>query len=365
MSDMRPAGLFDLDVQNYNQQQVVGIDGRPQQSQPGWNSSAPQGDHTVSDEEILKHFPTRDEQVYKLLEVARTVAPTKVPIMITGETGTGKESLAKAIHIVGSRERGRFVVANCSGLPQNFFDMEIFAPTRAGDYGLNRGGASEACTLMLDEVTELDNSMQLRVLRMLKDQELNKGAIRRGTAADARLIACSHKDLQDEVNAQHFRQDLFFKLHVIHLEIPALRKRPIDIEFYSELFLREFNAQFSKNVQLSPTAKQALRTYSWPGNIRELRNILQRSVLMATRDYISVEELHLMKTNSRTEVAMAEALPQITLRELEQRLILQTLRRMNGNRTHTAKALGISLRALRYKLNELVTCGYEVEGKNV
>lgn len=362
MSDMRPAGLFDLDVQNYNQQQIVGVDGRSQ-GQQIWTGASQNGEVTISDEEILKHFPTRDEQVYKLLEVARTVAPTKVPIMITGETGTGKETLAKAIHIVGSRERGRFVVANCNSVPANFFDMEIFAQSRAGEYGLNR--SNEACTLMLDEVTELDNSMQLRVLRMLKDQELNKGAIRRGTAADARLIACSHKDLQDEVNAQHFRQDLFFKLHVIHLEIPALRKRPIDIEFYSELFLREFNAQFSKNVQLSPTAKQALRTYSWPGNIRELRNILQRSVLMATRDYISVEELHLMKTNSRTEVAMAEALPQITLRELEQRLILQTLRRMNGNRTHTAKALGISLRALRYKLNELVTCGYEVEGKNV
>ena len=144
-----------------------------------------------------------------------------------------------------------------------------------------------------------------------------------------------------------------------------MRQRLVDIDFYSEIFLREFNIQFSKNVQLSPTAKQALRTYTWPGNTRELRNVIQRSVLLSTRDYIGVEELHLMKANSRTEVAMGDPLPQVTLMELEQRLILQTLRRMNGNRTHTAKALGISLRALRYKLNELVECGYEVEGKNI
>jgi two-component system response regulator AtoC len=242
--------------------------------------------------------------------------------------------------------------------------MEIFAGNRGGnEYGLPR--SPESGTLMLDEITELDPQLQLKLLRILKEQDVNKGAVRRGTAADARVIACTHKNVNDEVNAQRFRNDLYFKLHVIQLDIEPLRTRTVDIDFYSEIFLREYNIQFSKNVQLSPTAKQALRTYTWPGNVRELRNVVQRSVLLATRDYISVEELHLMKANSRTEVAMSDALPQITLRELEQRLILQTLRRMNGNRTHTAKALGISLRALRYKLNELVDCGYEVEGKNV
>jgi two-component system response regulator AtoC len=200
---------------------------------------------------------------------------------------------------------------------------------------------------------------------VLREQDAGKGIIRRGTAADARIIACTSKNLQDEVNAGRFRADLFYKIHVIHLEIPSLRTRAMDIEFYSEIFLHEYNKQFSKNVQLSPTAKQALRTYTWPGNVRELRNVIQRAVLLATRSSIGVDELHLVRANSRTEVALNDSLPQITLRELEQRLILQTLRRMNGNRTHTAKALGISLRALRYKLNELVDCGYEVEGKNV
>ena len=362
MSDSRPNGLFDFDPAAYPGSPSSGIANNNNYS----NSMPTESENRISEEEMLRHYPTRDEKVFKLLEVARTIAPTKVPVLITGESGTGKETFAKSIHIAGGRDRGRFVVASCASIPANFFEMEIFNTQKnAHDYNqMNSGRIYETCSLMLDEVTELDASMQLKLLRVLKEQDVNKGAIRKGTASDARIIACSNRNLQDEVNAQRFRNDLFFKLHVIHLEIPPLRIRPVDIDFYSEICLREFNLQFSKNVQLSPTAKQALRTYTWPGNIRELRNVVQRSVLLATRDYIGVEDLHLIRANSRTEVAMGEPLPQVTLRELEQRLILQTLRRMNGNRTHTAKALGISLRALRYKLNELVECGYEVEGKN-
>jgi DNA-binding NtrC family response regulator len=356
MGEPRPVGLFDLDVPAFAGNLAVGKDIGIQDVR--------QSEQRISEEEMLRHFPTRDEKVYKVLEVARTIAPTKVPILVSGESGIGKEMLAKAVHIAGGRDRGRFIVASCANLPQNFFDMEIFAgPNRnAHDFSVR---APESCTLMLDEIADLDANMQLRLLRVLREQDAGKGIIRRGTAADARIIACTSKNLQDEVNAGRFRADLFYKIHVIHLEVPNLRSRAMDIEFYSEIFLHEYNKQFSKNVQLSPTAKQALRTYTWPGNVRELRNVIQRAVLLATRNNIGVDELHLVRANSRTEVALNDSLPQITLRELEQRLILQTLRRMNGNRTHTAKALGISLRALRYKLNELVDCGYEVEGKNV
>ena len=360
MSEARPVGLFDIENPILNGTNAIDSNRIGGLNEQSFTNS----EGRISEEEMLRHFPTRDEKMYKVLEVARTVAPTKVPVLITGESGTWKETLAKAIHIAGGRDRGRFVVASCSNVPQNFFEMEIFAGNRnSSDFGLPR--SVEAGTLMLDEITELDPQLQLKLLRILKEQDVNKGAVRRGTAADARVIACTHKNINDEVNAQRFRNDLYFKLHVIQLDIEPLRTRTVDVDFYSEIFLREYNIQFSKNVQLSPTAKQALRTYTWPCNVRELRNVIQRSVLLATRDYISVEELHLMRANSRTEVAMSDALPQITLRELEQRLILQTLRRMNGNRTHTAKALGISLRSLRYKLNELVDCGYEVEGKNV
>jgi DNA-binding NtrC family response regulator len=358
MGEPRPAGLFDLDVPAYAN---TGININRDNN----GTDIRQSEQRISEEEMLRHFPTRDEKCYKVLEVARTIAPTKVPVLISAETGAGKETLAKAIHIAGGRDRGRFIVANCSNLPQNFFEMEIFSNPNRGVHDFAPNRAPESCTLMLDEVCDLDATMQLRLLRVLREQDAGKGVVRRGSASDARIIACTSKNLQDEVNAQRFRSDLFFKLHVIHLEIPNLRTRPMDIDFYSEIFLREYNGAFSKNLQLSPTARQALRTYSWPGNIRELRNVIQRSVLLTTKDYIGVDELHLVKANSRTEVALTDSLPQITLRELEQRLILQTLRRMNGNRTHTAKALGISLRALRYKLNELVECGYEVEGKNV
>jgi DNA-binding NtrC family response regulator len=354
MNDARPVDLLNLGQGSFgNTIQDLSAPG-----QPLYSSEA-----RITEEEMLRHFPTRDEKMYKILEVARTVAPTKVPVLITSESGCGKETLAKAIHIAGGRDRGRFISASSPNLPPNFFEMDLFSSQRSAN-DFSNGRTPETCTLLLDDITELEINLQMKLLKILKEQDVNKGAVRRGTAADARIIACTNKNLQDEVNAGRFRNDLFFKLHVIHLDIPALRHRTVDVDFYSELFLREFNMQFSKNVQLSPTAKQALRTYTWPGNVRELRSVMQRSVLLSTKDYIGVEELHLMKANSRTEVAMADALPQITLKELEQRLILQTLRRMNGNRTHTAKALGISLRALRYKLNELVECGYEVEGKN-
>ena len=355
MGEPRPVGLFDLDVPAYP---------NPLPTKDAAAADARQSEQRISEEEMLRHFPTRDEKVFKVLEVARTIAPTKVPILVSGETGVGKEMLAKAIHIAGGRDRGRFIVGNCANLPQNFFEMEIFSNQNRGMHDYPTPRIPETCTLMLDEVCDLDATMQLRLLRVLREQEAGRGVVRRGTASDARVVACTKKNLQDEVNAQRFRADLFYKIHVIHLEVAPLRSRPMDIDFYSDIFLREFNVQFSKSVHLSPTAKQALRTYPWPGNIRELRNVIQRSVLLTTKDYIGVDELHLVRANSRTEVALSDSLPQITLQELEQRLILQTLRRMNGNRTHTAKALGISLRALRYKLNELVECGYEVEGKN-
>jgi DNA-binding NtrC family response regulator len=341
MNETRPSQLFDVDNSFI---------------QSGINFDSPT---TCTEEEMLKNFPTRDEAVYKLLNISRVAASAKIPILITGESGSGKETLSKAIHIAGGKNRGKMMVANCSNLPQHFFEMDL--SQRQGEYSRSL----ECSTLMMDEITSLDNNMQIKLLKILRDQDLNKGSIKRGTLADSRIIACTVKNLQDEVSAQKFRQDLFFKLNGLSLEIPALRKRPLDIDYYSELFIKEFCNQFSKNVQLSPTAKQALRTYSWPGNVRELRSVIQRSVLLSTTDYIGVEELHMIKANSRTEVALSDSLPQITLRELEQRMILQTLRRMNGNRTHTAKVLGISLRALRYKLNELVDCGFEVEGKNI
>ena len=358
MTEIRPHALFELENSGSNSSANGSMDARLN------NHPVSHDEQRISEEELLRHFPTRDEKIYKLLEIAKTIAPTKVPVLITGESGVGKETFAKAIHIAGSRDAGRFIVANCSSIPQNFFEMELFSQQRQ-NHRLDYNNGFETSSLLLDEVTELDASMQMKLLRILKEQDVHKGSVKRGTAMDARIIASSNRNMQDEVNAQRFRNDLFYKLHVIHIEIPPLRQRPIDVDFYSELFIREFNMQFSKNIQLSQTAKQALRTYTWPGNTRELRNILQRSILLATKDYLGVEDLHLIKANSRTELALSEHLPALTLRELEQRLILQTLRRMGGNRTHTAKALGISLRALRYKLNELVDCGFEVEGKNV
>ena len=315
-------------------------------------------------ENLRRNYPTRDENVLKLIEISSTVISTKLPFLISGESGTGKEMFSKAIHIASGAGKGRFVVANSSSIPENFFEMELFPLMRAKNGYNFQPPEKENFTLMLNEIGDLSTALQFKLLRILEEQDGNKFRPQIGSAVDARIIACTNKNMQDEVNSKRFRNDLFFKLQVIHLTLPPLRQRISDIDLCSEIFLREFNSQFSKNTQLSQTAKQSLRAYTWPGNIRELKNVIQHSVLLASKDQISAEDLHLLHTNSRTEVAMEDALPHVTLRVLEQRLILQTLRRLSGNRTHTAKALGISLRALRYKLNELVECGYEVEGKN-
>ena len=192
MNEARPAGLFDLDSSMGNGMESF-------QSRPVASEAR------ISEEEMLRHFPTRDEKMYRVLEIARTIAPTKVPILITSESGCGKETLAKAVHIAGGRDRGRFVVASCSNLPANFFEMELFNAPR-NDYHGSR--PPESSSLALDEVGELDASMQLKLLRILKEQDVNKGTLRRGTAADARIIACSNKNLQDEVNAQRFRGEI-------------------------------------------------------------------------------------------------------------------------------------------------------------
>lgn len=315
---------------------------------------------------LSKNFPTKDENIWKLFEIVRPLIPTKVPILLTGEHGVGKEKFAKAIHIASGRSKSRFIEANCANLPQNFFEMELFgiSNTYFSDIQSNHGNYFEVCTLMLDEVTNLDRHLQFNLLSVLKEQQkfLNQST-HTGRAVDARIIACSTKNLQIEVTAGRFSAELLSKLNIIHLEIPPLRMRPFDIDLYSELFFNEFKLQYSRQSILTASAKQALAQYTWPGNLDELKNVLHRAVLLHQNE-IKCENLQWININTPTEIAMAISLPQITIAELEQYLILQTLRRHNGNRTHTAKALGISLRALRYKIKELLEYGYEILGSN-
>lgn len=311
---------------------------------------------------LSKNFPTNHESILKLFDIIRPVIPTKVPILITGEHGVGKEKLAKAIHIASGRSKSRFIEANCANLPQNFFDMELFGISKHyfSDIQSAQVQYFEVCTLMLDEVTHLNKHLQFGLLCVLKEQEkLLNQQTHTGKAVDARIIVCSTKNLHIEVNAGRFNSELLSKLNIIHLDIPPLRSRLSDLELYTQIFLNEFNVQYSKRCFLTISARQALEQYRWPGNLHELKNIIHRAVLLHSGE-IKCENLEWININTPTEIAMTIPLPQITIAELEQYLILQTLRRHGGNRTHTAKALGISLRALRYKIKELLENGYEV-----
>lgn len=322
-------------------------------------------DFKKNQDPMSKHFPTKDEIVLGLFETVQKIVPTKIPILIIGERGVGKEKFSKTIHIASGKSKGRFIEANCANLPINFFEMELFGTQKTyfSDTEPMTPQYFDVCTLMLDEVTNLDKHLQFNLLKVLKEQDKYlQNPAHTGTAIDARIIACTSKNIQIEVNAGRFNAELFSKLNIIQIEIPPLRLRPKDINLYIEIFLAEFNAQYAKSIALTSSAKQALRQYTWPGNTRELRNVLHRAVLLHSHD-VACEDLEWLNINTPTEIAMSIPLPQITVAELEQYLILQTLRRHNGNRTHTAKALGISLRALRYKLKELLKYGYEIEIK--
>jgi len=315
---------------------------------------------------MSKNFPTLDKNIKKLFNVVNKILPTNISVLLTGEHGVGKEKFAKAIHVAHNQIKSRFIEANCSNLPTNFFELELFGvpKTHFLDSETVTPQYFEICTLLLDEVTNLDKHLQFALLRVLREQEKNSQKRRyTGTALDARVIACSIKNLQAEVNAGRFNAELFSKLSVIHIEIPSLRNRMADIDLYADMFINEFNTQYNKHVKLTITAKQSLRQYTWPGNIRELKNILHRATLLGNTE-IDCTDLKWINVNTPTEIAMSTPLPQVTVHELEQRLILQTLRRYNGNRTHTAKALSISLRTLRYKLKELIDFGYDINCDN-
>ncbi len=318
-------------------------------------------DHEKKQDLMSKHYATRDENVKKIFKVVQKVIPTNVPILVSGEHGVGKEKFAKAIHIAHDKDKSRFIEANCGNLPANFFELELFGipKTYFSDTEQTLPQYFDVCTLMLDEVTNLDKHLQFSLLRVLREQERSSQSQHTGTALDSRIIACSVKNLQVEVNAGRFSAELLSKLNVIHIEVPPLRTRTVDIDLYTEMFLSEFNKQYGKHISITAAAKQALRQYTWPGNVRELKNILHRAALLGNSE-IGCADLQWINVNTPTEIAMASPLPQITVHELEQRLILQTLRRFNGNRTHTAKALGISLRTLRYKLKELTEFGYNI-----
>jgi two-component system response regulator FlrC len=303
---------------------------------------------------------TESPRMEQILALARRVAQADATVLIHGETGTGKELLARFVHDTSPRASRPFVAVNCCALSETLVEAELFGHERGAFTGAvgRRAGLFETAaggTLVLDEVSEIPLSVQAKLLRALQEREVHRVGSSVPVKVDVRVIAISNRDLRQEVQAGGFRQDLFYRLNVVNVTLPPLRERPGDIPALSRHFLQKYaESNPAPPESFSPEATARLLAYAWPGNIRELENVIHSAVILATGPEIGAEHVVLPDD---IPALTGPVTPGRTVTEVEKDLILATLERLNGNRTHAAKALGVSVRTIRNRLREYKLAG--------
>ena len=292
-------------------------------------------------------------------DLALRVAATDATVLLTGESGVGKEVYARFIHGHSARAKGPFVAVNCAAIPENLLEATLFgyekgAFTGAASSQPGKFEQAQGSTLLLDEITEVPLHLQAKLLRVLQEREAERVGGRSPIRLDVRIIAASNRDLGEAVRQGRFRDDLYYRLNVFPLEIPPLRGRPKDVLPLARHFLERFAGTVGKrDMRLSGAAQAELTAYAWPGNIRELGNVVQRAMILASGTEICPEHLLLPKTAPRPELEKEGK----AIRDVEREMIVQTLARCGGSRKQAAEELGISERTLRYKLQR-----YRAEG---
>jgi DNA-binding NtrC family response regulator len=300
-------------------------------------------------------FICESPAIKHLVATVAVVAPSNVPVLLGGESGTGKEVIARLVHAWSPRAAGPLVAANCASLPETLIESELFGHTRGAFTGAAeaRQGfcrAAHGGTLFLDEIGELPLHLQPKLLRALETGQIMPVGSDRPVAVDARLIAATNRDLEQEIAAGRFREDLFYRLNVVELTLPPLRERREDILPLA----RRFGVEYAGGpVRLSPQAMNCLLAYAWLGNVRELRNAVQRACLLCRGDVILPEHLPPKIAALASAAAAPDEAAPGRLSQVERATILATLEECGGNRTHAAKKLGISRRALIYKLRAI------------
>jgi two-component system response regulator AtoC len=309
------------------------------------------------------------DEMIGLLELLERTAPYKSTVLVTGESGSGKEVIARAIHDQSPRKDAPFVAVNCGAIPENLLESELFGHAKGAFTGASRahrGLFAEANkgTLFLDEIAELPVALQVKLLRAIQEEEIRPIGENKSQSIDVRVIAATSRDLEAEIAASRFREDLFYRLNVVRLEVPALRRRRADIPLLVDHFLSRFRSELGKPVRgVSEEALDRLVQYRWPGNVRELENMIERAVIMTDGERIEAAALPpgvLADTKAdegagpeETEGAADEDFSLKRRRRLfEAELIRRALARTDGNRTHAARLLEISHRALLYKLKD-------------
>ncbi len=304
----------------------------------------------------------RSQKMKDVLERVAQVAPSEATVLILGDSGTGKELIANALHQGSGRADKRFIKVNCAALPETLLEAELFGHEKGAFTGADRRRPgrfelADGGSIFLDEIAEMTLATQTKLLRVLQEREFEPLGSTRTVKIDIRIITATNRVLTDEVKSGRFREDLFYRLNVVPIELPPLRERKEDIPLLIEHFLRKYNEKNGRNVQgFHPRALDALMRYSWPGNIRELENVVERCVILTRDDYVPFSELPqpiLDSTGDSYGKEFREGLrPGMTLKEMERELILITLDDNDGNRTRTSRVLGITRRTLQHKLKE-------------
>jgi two-component system response regulator FlrC len=320
-----------------------------------------------------------DPRTREVLLLASRVAKTDATVLLTGESGTGKEVFARYIHDQSPRTKGPFVAINCAAIPDNLLEATLFGyekgaftgaqSAQAGKFEQANGG-----TLLLDEISEMPLSLQAKLLRVLQEREVERVGGKKPVSVDIRVLATSNRNMALEVAAGRFREDLFYRLNVFPLAIPALRERPEDVVPLARHFLGLHGSRLGRVGQLSAGAAAKLAAYQWPGNVRELENVMQRALILAPDDMIEAEHLLLQPSNLAGIPGVAATVPAVApaptfaapipmqavvsteipanMKDLERQHILETLAKVGGSRKKAIELLGISERTLRYKLKQ-------------
>jgi two-component system response regulator HydG len=292
---------------------------------------------------------------------AAVIAPSATRVLITGESGSGKEVIAELIHAWSPRAAGPFIRVNCAAIPENLLESEFFGHEKGSFTGalqqrIGRFEEANGGTIFLDEIGELPLALQAKLLRVIHDGSFGRIGSNHVLHTDARVLAATNRDLEAQIAAGNFREDLFYRLNVMEIHVPPLRERPEDIIPLATYFIGKFSQQKSR---FSAAAAAVLTRYRWPGNVRELRNAMERAALLSRSDIVLPEHLPArVVAGADAQPASAEA---VKLEQIEREAILKTLRKNNYNRTETAKELAISRRALTYKLQRLRAEGVPID----
>ena len=318
-------------------------------------------------ESLGKHFDRQNiigqsPAMVNLLETVAQVAPSEATVLITGESGTGKELIAGAIHYNSSRKDGPFVKINCAAITETLLESELFGHEKGAFTGADRrkeGRFFQAHrgSLFLDEVSEMSLTMQVKLLRVLQEREFTRVGGEKTIPVDVRIIAATNKDLPQLIGKGEFREDLYYRLNVVDLEIPFLRKRREDVPLLAQHFLQIFAARNHKEIKgFTPQAMDHLIRYDWPGNVRELMNAVERAVVLSRSDYLSEKDFPVISGSEIKNDGTISQTPQMNgdgatpLEEVEKATILKTLEAAGGNKSEAARRLGITRKTLHKKL---------------